>query len=145
LTVSLLRPSDVEKEDDAMTSTWSPEQLQRLGASDELEIAVRRADGTVGSWVPIWVVCVGPDVFVRTWHRRSNGWFGDVLRSQRARIRVAHVCADVTVTDVGEDSTDLRAGVDNAYHSKYSRYGDATVDRMVSDPASATTLRLMPE
>jgi hypothetical protein len=128
-----------------MTPSWSPEQLQRLGASDELEIAVRRADGTLGRWVPIWVVCVGAHVFVRTWHRRPNGWFGDVLRSQRARIRVADVCADVTVTDVGEDSPDLRAGVDDAYRSKYSPYGHATVERMVSDPAAATTLWLRQE
>jgi hypothetical protein len=124
---------------------WSPEQLQRFGASDELEIAVRRTDATLGRWVPIWVVCVGEHVFVRTWHRRLNGWFGDVLRSQRARIRVGDVCADVTVTDVGEDSPDLRAGVDNAYLSKYSHYGHTTVERMVSDPAAATTLRLTPE
>jgi len=128
-----------------MTSTWSREQLQRLGASDELEIAVRRADGTLRRWVPIWVVCVDEHVFVRTWHRRSNGWFGDVLRSQRARIRVADVRADVTVTDVSENSTDLRAGIDNAYLSKYSHYGHTTVDRMVSDAASAATLWLIPE
>ncbi len=95
--------------------------------------------------MPIWVVCVGEHVFVRTWHRRPNGWFGDVLRSQRARIRVGDVCADVTVTDVGEDPPDLRAGVDNAYLSKYSHYGHTTVERMVSDPAAATTLRLTPE
>jgi hypothetical protein len=128
-----------------MTSTWSPEQLQRLGASDELEIAVRRADGTLRRLGADWVVCVGEHVFVQTWHRRSNGWFGDVLHSQRARIRVADVCADVTVTDVGEDATDLRAGVDNAYRVKYSRYGPTTVDRMVSEAAAATTLRLIPE
>jgi hypothetical protein len=128
-----------------VTSTWSPEQLQRLGASDELEIAVRRADGTLGRWVPIWVVCVGERVFVRTWHRRPTGWFGDVLRSQRARIRVADVCADVTVTDVGEDFTDLRAGVDDAYRIKYAHYGHTTVQRMVSAPAAATTLWLIPE
>jgi hypothetical protein len=128
-----------------MTSAWSSEQLQRLGASDELEIAVRRADGTLGRWVPIWVVCVGEHVFVRTWHRRPNGWFGDALVSQRARIRVSDVCADVTVTDVGEDSPDLRAGVDDAYLGKYSHYDRATVDRMVSDPAAATTLWLRPD
>jgi hypothetical protein len=126
-------------------STWSPELLQRLGASDELEIAVRRADGTLRQWVPIWVVCVGEHVFVRTWHRRSNRWFEAVLRSQRARIRVADVCADVTVTDVGEDSADMRTDVDNAYRSKYSHHGHTTVERMVSDPAAATTLWLIRE
>ena len=128
-----------------MTSTWSPGQLQRLGASDELEIAVRRADGSLHGWVPIWVVCVGQHVYVRTWYRRPNGWFGHALRSHRARIRVPDVETDVTVTDVGEDSIDLRAGIDNAYRTKYARYGHTTVERMASDPAAATTLWLSPE
>ncbi|HEY4701079.1 MAG TPA: hypothetical protein VIH64_04270 [Streptosporangiaceae bacterium] len=30
-----------------MTATWTPEQLQRIDGSDELEIASRRADGTL--------------------------------------------------------------------------------------------------
>jgi hypothetical protein len=119
--------------------------LRRLGESDELEIAVRRDDGSLRRWVPIWVVCAGEDVFVRTWYRRADGWFGHVLHSQRARIRVPDVCADVTVTDVGEGSADLRAGVDNAYRTKYARFGASTIEQMVSDSAAATTLRLTPE
>ena len=30
-----------------MTAAWTPEQLQRIDGSDELEIASRRADGTL--------------------------------------------------------------------------------------------------
>ncbi|MGO3325915.1 DUF2255 family protein [Gordonia sp. (in: high G+C Gram-positive bacteria)] len=53
--------------------TWTDEQLERFDAVRELEIAVRRADGTLRSWTPIWVVCVGGDVYVRTWYCRTTG------------------------------------------------------------------------
>ena len=46
------------------------------------------------------------------------------------------------IEDIGDDKSDLRAGVDAAYRAKYARYGEATVDRMVSDDAAATTLRI---
>jgi hypothetical protein len=46
---------------------------------------------------------------------------------------------------VGDDQAELRASVDAAYRAKYGRYGEATVDRMVSDDAAASTLRLIPE
>jgi hypothetical protein len=128
-----------------MTSAWSPEQLQQIGASDELHIAVRRADGSLRREVPIWVVCVGQNVYVRTWYRRTDGWFGHALESRRGRIRVPGVEADVAVTDVGSDSADVRPDVDDAYRRKYGHFGDATVERMVADSAAATTLWLRPE
>ena len=41
--------------------SWTPEQLARFGATRELEIAVRRADGTLRTWTPrIEDVGVGP-------------------------------------------------------------------------------------
>jgi hypothetical protein len=119
--------------------------LQQISASDELEIAVRRADGSLRRWVPIWVVCVDQDVYVRTWYRRDDGWFGHALESGRARVRVPGVEADVAVSDVSSSRGDLRADVDVAYRTKYGHFGDATVERMVADSAAATTLRLRPE
>jgi hypothetical protein len=59
-----------------LTSAWSPEQLQKIAASDELDIAVRRADGSLRRWTTIWVVRVDENVYVRTWYRRTDGWFG---------------------------------------------------------------------
>jgi hypothetical protein len=128
-----------------MTSTWLPRQIHQIGLSDELEIAVRRDDGTLRRWVPIWVVCHDRQVYVRTWYHRSDGWFGQALQSGQARIRVPGVEADVTVTDVGPGAADLRADVDDAYRTKYGRFGDATVEKMVADSAAATTLWLQPE
>ena len=127
-----------------MTVDWSPAELERIGRAEELQIAAKRADGTLGRAVPIWVVRVGGQVFVRTWYRRDNGWFGRVVGSRRARIRVPGLEADIAVEDVGGDEGELRASVDAAYRAKYGRYGETTVERMVTDDAAAATLRLVP-
>ncbi len=128
-----------------MTATWTPEELRRIDGSDELEIASRRADGTLRHFVPIWVVRVDDQVFVRTWHRRTTGWFGRVLDTRRARVRVPGLEADVVVEDVGAGPGELRSQVDAAYRAKYGRYGDGSVGPMVADEAVAATLRLTPD
>ena len=126
-----------------MTAAWSPAELQEINAARELEIASRRADGTLRRWVPIWAVSTGGLVYVRTWYRRETGWFGHVLASRRARIRVPGLEADVEVEDVGEGTPELRAGVSAAYETKYGRGGGT--ERTVSAEAAAATLRLSPE
>ena len=127
-----------------MTAAWTLEQLERIDAAEELQIASRRADGTRRGWVPIWVVSVDGQVYVRTWHRRTTGWFGHVLDSHRARVRVPGLEADVAVEDVGAGPGDLRTTVDEAYRTKYARYGHTTIGQMISDSAAAATLRLIP-
>jgi hypothetical protein len=126
-----------------MTATWASEELQQFGAAHELEIASRRPDGTLRGWVPIWVVSTGGQVYVRTWYRRETGWFGQVLTSRRARIRVPGLEADAAVEDVGESTPDLRAEIDAAYSAKYGRHGGT--ERMVTDEAAAATLRISPD
>jgi hypothetical protein len=42
--------------DGAATTTWTSDELERIGAADELELAVRRSDGTLRPPVAIWVV-----------------------------------------------------------------------------------------
>jgi hypothetical protein len=126
-----------------MTAAWSPAELQEIDAARELEIASRRADGTLRRWVPIWVVSAGGMVYVRTWYRRDTGWFGHVLAARRARIRVPGLEADVAVDDVGEGTPELRATVSTAYEAKYGRGGGT--EQMVTAEAAAATLRLTPE
>jgi hypothetical protein len=125
-----------------MTVAWSPDELERIDSAEELRIATEGAHGTLRRDVPIWVVSADGHVYVRTWYRRDDGWFGHAVDSGRAHIRIAGLEADVAVEDIGDDKSDLRAGIDAAYRAKYGRYGEATVDRMVSDDAAATTLRL---
>ncbi len=128
-----------------MSTAWTEEQLTRIDAAEELEIAVLNPDGTLRGWVPIWVVRHDEKAYVRTWHRRHTGWYGNVLGTGQARVRVPGVEADVTVHDVGpaRDAA-LRAAVDDAYRTKYQRYGRSTISRMTSDDAAESTLRLTP-
>ena len=128
-----------------MTGTWTPDQLTWIDESDELEIAARRADGTLRRWTPVWVVRVDGQVYVRTWHRRTSGWFGAVADSGRARVRVPGLETGVSVEDVGEGPGDLRNRVDQAYRAKYARYGHGSVGPMIADEAAVATLRLTPE
>ena len=125
-----------------MRASWSAEQLDRISRSGELQIASRRADGTLRTSVPIWVVCVDDGVYVRTWYRRTTGWFGHVIDFPQARIRVPGLEADVIVADVGGGASELRASVDAAYLKKYGPSGHQS---MVTDDAAATTLRLDPQ
>ncbi len=127
-----------------MASSWTPEQLTLIARARELEIAIRRPDSSLRQWLPIWVVCVDDQVYVRTWYRRTTGWFGQVTVTRQARVRVPGVEVDVVVADIGGTDLDVRAAVDRAYHAKYGTPGDATVAGMTAAAAAATTLRLAP-
>jgi hypothetical protein len=127
-----------------MPTAWSPDQLRAIERAHELEISVPRRDGTLRRWVPIWVVRVGEDVYVRTWFRRTSGWFGHAVETGRARIRVPGLEADVDVEDAAAGDTALRSAVDDAYRAKYGTPDGGSVGRMIADEAAATTLRLFP-
>ena len=136
-------------------AAWSPEPLQLLAAAAELDVAARGPDGALRRWTPVWVVSVGEDVFVRSWHRRATGWFGHAVASERARVRLPGLEAEVAVVDLGSQTGHLPGGgrrlgevldaVDAAYRVKYAAlHGAPTVAAMVSAQARATTLRLDP-
>jgi hypothetical protein len=122
-----------------MRVPWSTDELGLIEAAGELEIAVKRRDGTLREWVPIWVVRADGNVFVRTWHRRDTGWFGRALKIRRAAIRVPGLEADVLVEDVGGTSSEITDAVDAAYRAKYGDHGAAS---MVTPAAVDATLRL---
>jgi hypothetical protein len=121
--------------------TWTDDELARIGTADELDIAPRRADGTASRPTTIWVVRVGDDLFVRSWHGRTGGWYRRARATQEGRIRAAGVERDVAFA---EPDPGLRDAVDQAYRTKYARYGDTYVVPMVSDDAAAATLQLIP-
>jgi hypothetical protein len=125
-----------------VNAKWSPEELNSICSAVELHIAIRRPDGRLRRWTPIWVVCVDEQVYVRTWYRRETGWFGHALLSRRARICIPGLAAEVAVEDLGHGEVDLQASVDAAYRTKYGHHGS---ESMVTAAAAATTLRLAPD
>ena len=126
---------------DEQGRAWRPEELAALDAAAELEIAVRRPDGSERRWTPIWVVNAAGQAFVRTWYRRDTGWFGAAVRSGRARIRVPGLTAEVRVDDVGDGDPELSAQVDAGFRAKYGPQGAGS---MITEAAVAATLRLVP-
>jgi hypothetical protein len=120
---------------------WSESDLAMIGNADEIEVAPDRADHTAGPRVPIWVVRVGDQLYVRSWRGASGGWYRRARRTGHGRIRVAGTEHTVRFSPA-DPST--RARVDDAYRTKYGRHGGSYVTPMISDPVAQTTLHLHP-
>ena len=56
-------------------TTWTSDELNKIGRAEELQIASLRRDGTLQKPVIIWVVRVGDDLYVRPIHGRTSAWF----------------------------------------------------------------------
>ncbi|MFF0157138.1 DUF2255 family protein [Streptomyces sp. NPDC005263] len=119
---------------------WTNDELDRIAAADELEMAPRRADGTLRGPVPVWVVRDGDDLYVRSFRGTDGGWWRTARAGHEGHIRSGGVDKDVTFVQVTDSEVDDR--VDTAYRTKYGRFGDAYVNPLVA--ARSTTLRLVP-
>ena len=120
-------------------SDWTADELDTIGAADELRIAALRADGSLRPYTTIWVVRVGSDLYVRSYRGRDGAWFRSVLRRPEGRIRAGGPTRDVTFAELADAD---QAAIDQAYRSKYARHGAEYVDPMVNAAARAATLRL---
>jgi hypothetical protein len=126
----------------AMTS-WTNNDLGRIGAADELLLASFKKDGTHRKPVTIWVVRVGDDLYVRAYRGRETAWFRHIQQWHEGRIGAGGVTKDVTFVDASSDEA-LNNKIDAAYQSKYQRYSATYVDPMIAPQARATTLKLVP-
>ena len=122
-------------------TTWTSDELDRIGSADELRITSVRADGALRPYVPIWVVRVGDDLYVRSYRGADGGWFRHLRERDRGRIQAGGVEREVAVAAAADEVDDA---VDEAYRGKYGRYGSRLVDPMIATSARATTLRLAP-
>jgi hypothetical protein len=132
--MTLSRPTDA-------TTTWPTDELTRIGDAYELEIASRRADGSLRPYVTIWAVRAGDGIYVRSAYGYDNTWFQRALTSGEGRIRAGGVERDVRF-----EAAESGGGpdVDRAYHEKYDRYGPRMVGTVVSPEAVRSTLRVVP-
>src|SRR4051794_41136650 len=103
---------------------WKSDETRRIGAADEVQITTVRSDGTPRRYVPIWIVQVGNDLYVRSWRGREGTWFRHARRELEGSIRVGGDERDVRF-EVPDDS--VHPDIDDAYRTKYGRYGKAYV------------------
>ena len=88
---------------------------------------------SAGSWVPIWVVRVGNELYVRSYRGPTGNWYRRARNTGHGRIRVARTERTVVFT-TADPST--RAAVDDAYRAKYGRYGSSDITPMTSSTRS---------
>jgi hypothetical protein len=124
-------------------STWTSDELAKIGAADELKLTTVRDDGTPRKPVTMWVVRLGDDLYVRSVRGRSSGWFRGTQAHHEGQIQSGGV--EKAVTFVEETSPDINAQFDMALRSKYRRYDARYVDPMLKPEARAATVKLVPQ
>ncbi len=124
------------------STTWTADELTRVGEADELQVSSSRADGTLRPYVTIWVVRVGDDIYIRSAYGSENPWFVRAKASGTGRIRAGGV--EKAVRFEQPDPGVSAADIDAAYHAKYDRYGPKIVGTVVGPKAAENTFHLVP-
>jgi hypothetical protein len=119
---------------------WTDDEVDTVGAAEELDLASVRRDGTLRSPVTMWVVRDGDDLYVRSVKGRGSSWFRGAQNRHEAHIRAGDVERDVTLVETNDVDDEL----DTAYHTKYGRRYPSIVPSIVAPEARAATLKLVP-
>src|SRR5512137_529954 len=98
-------------------TAWTNDELNKIGASEELQIASLRRDGTLRNPVIIWVVRLGDDLYIRSVNGRTSAWFRGTQERHEGHIRAGGVEKDVTFVE--ESASDINDQIDAAYRTKY--------------------------
>lgn len=122
-------------------SSWTSEELDRIGRAELLQLASTRADGTIRPYVTMWVVRVGDDLYVRSAYGPDNPWFRRAKASGTGRIRAGRMEREVVFA---EPDAGIHPAIDAAYHAKYDQYGPRIVGTVVGRAVEALTIRLVP-
>lgn len=119
---------------------WAADDVTRIGAPEEVQVAAGRADGSFAPPRTIWIVDSAGRLFIRSTNGRTAGWFRAAIGSGRGVIRVGSQTFDVAFSEAAD--SDL-AAVDAAYRRKYGRYA-SIVDHLVGTGPRSATLEVHP-
>jgi len=122
-------------------TAWTSDELSKIGAAEELQIASVRRDGTLRNPVTVWVVRHGDDLYVRSVNGRTASWFRGAQVRHEGRIWAGGVEKDVTFVDADHDIDDE---LDAVYRAKYRRHAASIISPIVSPEARSATIKLLP-
>ncbi len=123
-------------------TTWTSEELDKIGNAEELLLASLRGDGTLCKPVTIWVVRLGDDLYIRSVNGRTSAWFRGTQVRHEGHIRAGGIDKDVTFVEA--DDNDTNGQIDAAYRTKYRRYAANIVNSILTPQARAATIQLVP-
>jgi len=121
-------------------TAWAQGDLEQIGDAEEVDIASVRADGSLRTYVTIWIVRIGDALYVRSAFGSENPWFRRAAAAGEGRIRAGDLERDATF-DAPDHALD--AAITAAFHEKYDRFGAELVDPVVSAESEQATLRVM--
>ncbi|KJL27504.1 DUF2255 family protein [Microbacterium oxydans] len=121
-------------------TTWSPHDIDRIAATDDLHIAPFRADGsTYGTPTWIWSVVVDGRLFVRAWNGTRSRWYQSAVAQRAGRITAA---GDTFEVGFAPADAALEDQIDAAYRAKYS--GSSYLPPMVAAGPRSATVEITP-
>ena len=123
-------------------TVWKSDELDKIAAAEELQIASVRCDGTLRNPVTIWVVRHGDDLYVRSVNGRTSAWFRGAQDRREGHVRAGSVDKDVTFVE--ETDPGINDQIDAAYRTKYRRYAASIIRSIVSPEARSATIKLVP-
>lgn len=121
---------------------FSAELLDAIERAEEIEVITVRADETPLQPVPIWVVRVGDDLYVRSYRGEDGAWYRHARTEQAGRVRAASFEQAVRFEPVADPAAG--EAIDAAYTRKYARYDESYLKPMIAPGARAATLQLKP-
>ncbi len=123
-------------------TVWTSEELSKIGAAEELQIASLRRDGALRKPVTIWVVRLGDDLYARSVNGRTGTWFRGTQVRHEGRIQAGGVEKDVTFVE--QAGSEVNDQIDAAYRTKYRRYAASIISTILSPKARSATIKLVP-
>ena len=121
-------------------SSWTDEELRRVGDAVELDLASRRPDGELRSYTTMWVGRVGDDLYVRSAGGPNRPWYRHALAAGTGRIRAGGIEREVVFADADPGVHDA---IDRTYHAKYDRFGPGPVSHVTGPDTHPVTVRLL--
>ena len=115
-------------------------QCRRIASAGEVQVLIRRRDGSLSRPTTIWIAGDADRLFVRSTNGRTATWFRGAITTGFGQIVSGGTASDVSFAEACE--ADLPA-VDAAYRQKYGHYA-SIVDHLIESGPRAATLQVRP-
>jgi hypothetical protein len=133
-------PHPTSPEGNHLMTTWTNDERNEVGTTEEVEIAWLQPDGGLSRPRTIWIVSHGDDLYVRSVNGVTSAWYRGVQQRHEGHVRASGIARDVTFIEAHDDDD----AIDAAYRAKYRSYAESILDHITSPEARSTTLRLIP-
>ena len=119
---------------------WTREQMAQIAFAEEVQVLIRRPDGSLSGPTTIWIAGDADRLFVRPTNGRTATWFRGAIATGMGQIVSGGTASHVSFAEASE--ADLSA-VDVAYRQKYGRYA-SIVDHLIESGPREATLQVRP-